>query len=220
MARHLSKARAIQNMLGRLGYHARPGDVVAALAECRIEVNEGLVEKVRMEIRKDTSGIRRQQARVKQVVPGRTELHDLAVEWVVRSMIALLTVVVMAGEVGAAAKTGAPPRTVESVWAGFNPRQEDRSRSCGICDGLRTISGCPWWGAYCRVQCEISGTLLVRDLDSRNGTLVNGQYIEAAHLLPGDRLTVGLTSFEVRYKRRQRRSPGRGKQPHVLSQEL
>jgi len=71
MPRHPRKAKAIQNMLGRLGYHARPSDVVAALAEYGIEVNEGLVQKVKMEIRKDTSGIRRQQARVKQVVPGR-----------------------------------------------------------------------------------------------------------------------------------------------------
>jgi pSer/pThr/pTyr-binding forkhead associated (FHA) protein len=60
-----------------------------------------------------------------------------------------------------------------------------------------------------RVHCEISeieGTLVVRDLDSRNGTLVNGQYIREAHLLPGDRLTVGLNNFEVRYKRSPRRS--------------
>ena len=54
-----------------------------------------------------------------------------------------------------------------------------------------------------RIHCEISelsGTLIARDLESRNGTLVNGEYIQEAHLLPGDRLTVGMTSFEVRYK--------------------
>jgi pSer/pThr/pTyr-binding forkhead associated (FHA) protein len=59
---------------------------------------------------------------------------------------------------------------------------------------------------------EINGTLVVRDLDSRNGTLVNGQYIKEAHLLPGDRLTVGLTSFEVQYKR----SPNRSSAPTSL----
>jgi pSer/pThr/pTyr-binding forkhead associated (FHA) protein len=58
-----------------------------------------------------------------------------------------------------------------------------------------------------RIHCEISeisGTLVVRDLESRHGTLVNGQYVAEAHLLPGDRLTVGLTSFEVKYRRRKR----------------
>ena len=57
-----------------------------------------------------------------------------------------------------------------------------------------------------RVHCEIGeldGPLVVRDLDSRNGTAVNGQYITESHLLPGDRLTVGLTTFEVQYQRNQ-----------------
>jgi pSer/pThr/pTyr-binding forkhead associated (FHA) protein len=58
--------------------------------------------------------------------------------------------------------------------------------------------------AHCEIS-EISGTLLVRDLESRNGTLVNGQYVTEAHLLPGDRLTVGLTSFEIQYRRRRRK---------------
>ena len=59
-----------------------------------------------------------------------------------------------------------------------------------------------------RVHCEISevnGRLLVRDLGSTNGTLVNGKQVKEADLLPGDLLTVGLTSFKVEYKRRQNR---------------
>jgi pSer/pThr/pTyr-binding forkhead associated (FHA) protein len=60
-----------------------------------------------------------------------------------------------------------------------------------------------------RVHCEISeinGVLLVRDLDSKNGTAVNGQYIKEAHLLSGDRLTIGLTTFQVQYERNPNRS--------------
>jgi pSer/pThr/pTyr-binding forkhead associated (FHA) protein len=55
-----------------------------------------------------------------------------------------------------------------------------------------------------RVHCELSildGTLVVRDLESRNGTLVNGEQITEAHLLPDDRLGVGITSMQVKYKR-------------------
>ena len=55
-----------------------------------------------------------------------------------------------------------------------------------------------------RIHCEISeisGTLVVRDLESSNGTLVNGQHVTEAHLLPGDRLTIGLNSYQVQYRR-------------------
>jgi pSer/pThr/pTyr-binding forkhead associated (FHA) protein len=52
------------------------------------------------------------------------------------------------------------------------------------------------------VHCEISkskGMLVVRDLESRNGTLVNGETITEARLMPGDTLTIGLTTYEVKY---------------------
>ena len=62
MPKHFSKSKAIHNMLGRLGFHAKPSDVVAALREYGIEVSAGLVQKVKMEILKDTSGVRRQKA--------------------------------------------------------------------------------------------------------------------------------------------------------------
>lgn len=51
-----------------------------------------------------------------------------------------------------------------------------------------------------RVHCEIDyekGTLVVRDLDSRNGTLVNGEPIRRVELSPGDTLTIGLSTFVV-----------------------
>ena len=51
-----------------------------------------------------------------------------------------------------------------------------------------------------RRHCEIARnnqTLIVRDLGSRNGTLVNGRHITVTSLEPGDRLTVGMTTFLV-----------------------
>ena len=60
-----------------------------------------------------------------------------------------------------------------------------------------------------RVHCEISeisGNLLVRDLGSTNGTLVNGKQVNESRLLPGDFLTVGLTIFRVQYKRSRKTS--------------
>ncbi|MGA2621770.1 MAG: FHA domain-containing protein [Thermoguttaceae bacterium] len=57
-----------------------------------------------------------------------------------------------------------------------------------------------------RVHCELSdldGTLVVRDLGSKHGTYVNGQKATQAPLLPGDRLTVGLSSFEVQCEQRR-----------------
>jgi pSer/pThr/pTyr-binding forkhead associated (FHA) protein len=44
---------------------------------------------------------------------------------------------------------------------------------------------------HCRVTALPDGGLEVRDLESTNGTYVNGQRIETARLAPGDRLQLG-----------------------------
>jgi pSer/pThr/pTyr-binding forkhead associated (FHA) protein len=44
---------------------------------------------------------------------------------------------------------------------------------------------------HCRLTVLARGELEVRDLESTNGTFVNGARIETARLAPGDRLQVG-----------------------------
>jgi pSer/pThr/pTyr-binding forkhead associated (FHA) protein len=44
---------------------------------------------------------------------------------------------------------------------------------------------------HCRLTALPGGQLEVRDLESTNGTFVNGARIEVAQLAPGDRLQVG-----------------------------
>jgi pSer/pThr/pTyr-binding forkhead associated (FHA) protein len=44
---------------------------------------------------------------------------------------------------------------------------------------------------HCRLTVLPDGELEVRDLDSTNGTFVNGERVERAHLTSGDRLRVG-----------------------------
>ena len=52
---------------------------------------------------------------------------------------------------------------------------------------------------HCELD-ELDGVPVVRDLNSTHGTFVNGESVSEAHLLPGDRLTVGVSSFEVQYQ--------------------
>ena len=49
-----------------------------------------------------------------------------------------------------------------------------------------------------RVHCGIrlwDGEFFIKDLKSRNGTTVNGQRVEMVRLKPGDRISVGSTTF-------------------------
>lgn len=48
---------------------------------------------------------------------------------------------------------------------------------------------------HCRVSIAPSGDLEVKDLDSTNGTFVNDERVEIAHLKPGDRLRIGRVEF-------------------------
>ena len=53
---------------------------------------------------------------------------------------------------------------------------------------------------HCRLY-EADGYLMVEDLESVNGTLINGTEIEDAEVIrPGDLLTVGPVTFEVQYE--------------------
>ena len=65
--RHFSKTVAIQNALARLGMQARPAQVVAALADIGIVVNEALVRQVRVKILKQAAKVERQQVRTPQI---------------------------------------------------------------------------------------------------------------------------------------------------------
>ena len=66
-----------------------------------------------------------------------------------------------------------------------------RQQECDLCIPLMVIS---------RKHCEINsdgGVLRVRDLGSRNGTLVNGKKIADAVLNPGDSFQIGPLLFGV-----------------------
>ena len=51
---------------------------------------------------------------------------------------------------------------------------------------------------HCRLSAEASDQLVVEDLESTNGILVNGARVERAVLREGDTLTIGRVEFTVR----------------------
>jgi len=63
--RRTSKKNAIRNALGQLGWHAKGRDVVAFLANLGIEVNEGLISKVRVEALKKPERVKQHEEKVK-----------------------------------------------------------------------------------------------------------------------------------------------------------
>jgi pSer/pThr/pTyr-binding forkhead associated (FHA) protein len=49
---------------------------------------------------------------------------------------------------------------------------------------------------HCRLFKD-NNILKVRDLDSRNGTVINGQAVEETDVKPGDKLTIGSVTFVI-----------------------
>ena len=50
---------------------------------------------------------------------------------------------------------------------------------------------------HCRLTADRSDQLVVEDLGSTNGTMVNGKKVDRVVLRAGDRLTVGRVEFKV-----------------------
>ena len=60
------------------------------------------------------------------------------------------------------------------------------------------------WASRVHCRLEVSdGELWVEDLDSVNGTLVNGELVTRQALNSGDQLTVGITTFKVTWSRQR-----------------
>ena len=52
---------------------------------------------------------------------------------------------------------------------------------------------------HCLIESQ-NGTLIVQDLGSKHGTLLNDAIISEAVLKPGDRLSIGLTTLTASYE--------------------
>jgi len=50
---------------------------------------------------------------------------------------------------------------------------------------------------HCRLTALEDGGLEIKDLESTNGTFVNGKRVDTARLAPGDRVGVGRVELEV-----------------------
>lgn len=76
-----------------------------------------------------------------------------------------------------------------------------RSNSCPVLLGGSLLAdvllGDPWV-SHCHCSLDMTdGGVIVHDFGSTNGTWVNGERIEEALLLSGDRLRVGSTEFII-----------------------
>jgi pSer/pThr/pTyr-binding forkhead associated (FHA) protein len=74
-----------------------------------------------------------------------------------------------------------------------SPASVGRNRGADLCLDDRHVSR-----QHCELE-RLEDTVVVRDMDSANGTYVNGLKVSEAILKPGDKLTVAVISFIVDY---------------------
>jgi len=82
-----------------------------------------------------------------------------------------------------------------------------RRRDCDLRIPLDSVSR-----RHCRLFTE-KDVLKIRDLNSRNGTIINGQTIEETHIKPGDKLTVGPVTFVMQVNGKPEKLASGGKEP-------
>lgn len=80
---------------------------------------------------------------------------------------------------------------------GHAPASVGRDREADFC-----LDECHVSRQHCKLEL-VDDAVVVRDLDSTNGTYVNGLKVSEAVLKPGDKLTVGAITFLVEYRARQ-----------------
>src|SRR3982751_5564994 len=85
---------------------------------------------------------------------------------------------------------GAPEKTFRIVPGGV--RTVGRATGADFIVDAALVSR-----VHCRLTALPGGELEVRDLESTNGTFVNGERVEAARLNEGDRLQVGRLELVV-----------------------
>jgi len=67
---------------------------------------------------------------------------------------------------------------------------------------------------HCEIE-DIGESICVHDLNSKNGTFVNGHRVHDAILAPGDTLHLGGSNIVVRYERHEQRRSASLKPPHT-----
>jgi pSer/pThr/pTyr-binding forkhead associated (FHA) protein len=86
---------------------------------------------------------------------------------------------------------------------GCSIRLEDLPVTMGRGSEVELCLSDPYLSHYhCKID-QIGGTLVVRDLGSKNGTFVNGFRVTESHVMPGDKLTVGRVEFRAHYEHRK-----------------